>query len=444
MRFGTDGIRGVANEALTPELALAVGRATARVLGGPKIAVGQDPRRSGAMLEAAFIAGVCAEGVDVERLGVVPTPTVAFQSQVVGCPAAMISASHNPFSDNGIKVFAPGGVKLTDGVQNELEAVLGEVMSGRSESAGPTGVDVGSVADVAVVGRYIDHVVEAVAADSLRGMSVVLDCANGAASSVASEAFIRAGASPIVIHAEPDGCNINRQCGSTHPESLQEAVRAHGAACGFAFDGDADRVLAVDASGRLIDGDQLIALAAIDRKGRGELAHDSVVVTVMSNLGFRLGMARAGIAVVDTAVGDRYVLEAMDSGGFVLGGEQSGHIIFRDRATTGDGVLSALTVASIMARDGKGLGELADSAMTRFPQILRNVRIAAPMPDVVERISGELAAASEALGDEGRVLVRPSGTEPVVRVMVEAIVPEHAELWASTLVGAVEALSPQS
>lgn len=437
MRFGTDGIRGVANAQLTPELALAIGRAAARVLGGPVITVGRDPRWSGPMLEAAFVAGACAEGVSVELLGVVPTPAVALRSETANCPAAMISASHNPFGDNGIKLFAPGGLKLSDEVQALLEA---ELDAAGAKADAPTGRDVGTVGTYDVAPDYVRHVGESIPDGALAGLKVVLDCGNGASSDVASTVFTRLGAEVVALHVTPDGSNINDASGSTHPESLRTAVVAEGAQLGFAFDGDADRMLAVDHQGRLIDGDQLIAVAAVDLKRRGLLVNDTVVVTVMSNLGFRIGMAAEGIEVVDTAVGDRYVLEALDQGGHVLGGEQSGHIIFRDRATTGDGVLSAVVIAEIVARTGRPLADLADAAMTRLPQVLRNVRIQAPMPDVTDRIADELTAAAAALGADGRVLVRPSGTEPVVRVMVEAVDAVTAQQWCDHLVQVVETL----
>ena len=438
VRFGTDGIRGVANEQLTPELALAIGRAAARVLGGPRLVVGRDPRRSGPMLEAAFVAGVCSEGVSVELLGVVPTPAVALRSERSSSPAAMISASHNPFGDNGIKLFAPGGLKLSDQVQAEVEAVL-------AERDGPTGAPVvgagvGEIDTFDVGPDYLAHIAESLEGRRLEGLSIVLDTANGASSAYAAGLFAELGATVEAINTAPDGVNINESAGSTHPEGLQRRVLDVGADLGFAFDGDADRMLAVDSAGRLIDGDQLMAIAAADMKSRGVLRGNTVVVTVMTNLGFRIGMRALGIDVIDTAVGDRFVLEALDAGRYALGGEQSGHLIFRDRATTGDGLLSAAVIADIVSRSGVPLAELADSVMSRLPQVLRNVRIAAPMPDVAERMAGPLAEASEALGDTGRVLVRPSGTEPVVRVMVEAVDAATADDWCDRLVAVVEGL----
>ncbi|MFN8050372.1 MAG: phosphoglucosamine mutase [Acidimicrobiales bacterium] len=440
MRFGTDGIRGVANSELTPELALRVGRAAARVLGGPVITVGRDPRRSGPMIEAAFVAGACSEGVSVELLGVVPTPAVAYHSQTAHRPAAMISASHNPFGDNGIKLFAPGGLKLSNEVQGRIEAVLDELLAGDTSPDVPVGAAVGTVGTHDVAADYRAHIEASVGESALSGLNVVLDCGNGAASAFAEATFAELGATVTAINVHPDGRNINDGGGSTDLAGLQAAVVERGADVGFAFDGDADRMLAVDAGGRVADGDQLLAIAAADLKGRGRLTHDTVVVTVMSNLGFRIGMRRLGIEVVDTAVGDRFVLEALDAGGFVLGGEQSGHLIFRDRATTGDGLLSAVVVADIVARAGVGLAELVDATMTRLPQVLLNVAIGAPMPDVADRIADDLARAAAELGESGRVLVRPSGTEPVVRVMVEATEVATAQRWADDLAAAVGAL----
>jgi phosphoglucosamine mutase len=439
MRFGTDGVRGLANVELTPELATIIGRAAARVLGGPRFLIGRDPRRSGPMLEAALAAGVAAEGVDVELLGVLPTPAVARLSALDGMPSAMISASHNPAPDNGIKLFSAGGLKLGDDVQTRLEAEMDAVAAGRVGS--PTGAELGVVrhAERESTERYEAATVAAVEGRRLDGLAVVLDCANGAASTVAPDVFRRLGADVTVIHAAPDGLNINERCGSTHPGDLADAVVESGAAMGFAFDGDADRVLAIDRAGRLIDGDQLIALSALDLRRRGRLREDTVVVTVMANLGFRQGMTAAGIDVVETAVGDRYVLEALDQGGWSLGGEQSGHLIFRDLATTGDGLLSAVLVADVALRAGRGLGELADEAMTRLPQVLRNVRLAARPPDLLDRVAPAVERATAALGGSGRVLLRPSGTEPVVRVMVEAPELAEAERWAEELATAVAA-----
>lgn len=440
LKFGTDGVRGVANRELTPELALTLGRAAARVLGGDRWLIGRDPRRSGALLAGALAAGLASEGVEVVDLGIVPTPGVAYLSAADGVPAAMISASHNPFADNGIKLFAAGGRKLADEVEEQLEAELSAIAAQGDSRPRPEGAAVGTiVADATAVARYRDHLVQAVVAPgALAGVRLVLDAANGAASALAADVYEALGAEVIALHHQPDGININDACGSTHPEDLQAAVLAHGAHAGLAFDGDADRVLAVDAEGRLVDGDEIIGICAIDLHERGLLDHGTVVVTVMANLGFRQGMARRGIAVETTAVGDRYVLEALDAGGHVLGGEQSGHVIFRRLASTGDGMLTGLCLLDVVARSGRPLAELAAAAMTRLPQVLVNVRTARRDPGLLGLVADDVAAAEARLGDRGRVLLRPSGTEPVVRVMVEAPTAAEADEVAVTLAAAVE------
>jgi phosphoglucosamine mutase len=462
VRFGTDGVRGVANSELTPELALALGRAAARVLGGDRYAVGRDTRRSGPMLEAALAAGLASEGADVTVLGVVPTPEVAWWSADRRAPAAMVSASHNPFGDNGIKLFAPGGRKLTDAVEERLEAELARLTGievpgvaaaelavaagvGPARAEVPTGVGVGEIhAASGDHAGYAAAVVASLEGRRLDGMTAVVDCANGAASVVAPRVLAGLGVDVHVVHDRPDGTNINDGCGSTHPEHLARTVVERGADLGIAFDGDADRVMLVDAAGEVVDGDQIIALCAIDRRARGVLTGDSVVVTVMSNLGFRLAMDRQGIKVVETRVGDRYVLEALEAGGLSLGGEQSGHVIFPDvagLATTGDGLLTALQALDVVVRSGRTLAELAADAMTRLPQVLRNVRVVGRAAAVVERLAGDIAAVEARLGAEGRVLVRPSGTEPLVRVMAEAPTAAEADRAVDELVRAVEALS---
>jgi len=441
LKFGTDGVRGVANQDLTPELVLALGRAAARVLPAWEFAVGRDTRRSGPLLEGALVAGLAAEGADVVTLGVVPTPAVAWVAARDGIAGAVISASHNPFADNGVKLFGPGGRKLGDDVERELEAELHRILQHEVVPEARIGDAVGTVragepdveAWAAAVGASIDG-------RRLDGLTIVVDCANGAASH-AGPAVLRAlGAEVHVIHDQPDGTNINAGCGSTHPEDLQRAVVELGAAAGIAFDGDADRCLAVDADGRLVDGDQIIAICALDRHQRGLLAADTVVVTVMTNLGFRLGMAERGIQVLDVPVGDRYVLEAIEDGDLSLGGEQSGHVIFRDHATTGDGILTAVQLLDVVARSGRPLGALADEAMTRLPQVLRNVRVDGDARAAVAAVSDEVDAVARQLGDRGRVLVRPSGTEPLVRVMAEAPTTEEAEAAVGRLVAALEAL----
>ena len=457
LKFGTDGVRGVANSELTPELALALGRAAVRVLGGDRFAVGRDTRRSGPMLEAALAAGLAAEGADVTLLGVVPTPEVAWWSATEHAPAAMVSASHNPFADNGIKLFSAGGRKLSDAVEQQLELelqhILGAVVSSGTPAADGggaagddgrrvlTGAELGDIrAAMGAHDGYAAAVVASIEGRRLDGLTAVVDCANGSNSVVAPRVLRDLGVDLEVLHAAPDGTNINAGCGSTHPGDLSRAVVARGADLGVAFDGDADRVLLVDAAGELVDGDQIIALCAIDRHERGTLADDSVVVTVMTNLGFRLAMEERGIQVVETKVGDRYVLEALAAGGLSLGGEQSGHVIFPELATTGDGLLTAVQALDVVARAGRPLAALAADAMTRLPQVLRNVRVAERDPAIADHLAADIAVVEKRLGPRGRVLVRPSGTEPLVRVMAEAPTAAEAEAAVDELIRAVEAL----
>ncbi len=446
MRFGTDGVRGVANAELSPEYSLLVGRAAARVLGGGRFIVGRDTRRSGTLIEAAISAGLCSEGCDVELIGVVPTPAVAALSTHESCAAVMISASHNSFPDNGIKLFAAGGAKLSDEIQARIEAEIDSIRTGDDTTDRPTGAKVGMIRhrESSATEQYESTILAALEGRSLEGLSIVLDCANGSNSVIAAEVMSRAGANVTAIHAEPDGVNINEACGSTHPESLQASVVRLGADVGFAFDGDADRVLAVDRTGEVIDGDQLIAVTAIDFRERGHLRNNQVVITVMSNLGFRLGMTAAGIEVIETAVGDRYVLEALDQCNASLGGEQSGHIIFRDLATTGDGLLSALVVSDVVVRRARSLKELADAAMTKLPQVLHNVRMAKRPHNILALVADEVARHEAELGDTGRVLIRLSGTEPLVRVMVEAPDERMAARIAGELVDHVVSFDPDS
>ena len=441
LKFGTDGVRGVANAELTPELVLALGRAAARVLGGFTFLVGRDTRASGSLIQAALSAGLASEGVDVVDLGVIPTPGVAALSAERKVAAAVISASHNPFADNGIKIFAPGGRKLTDEVERRLEDELARVTAGDAPADLPVGAAVGRL-------RYDDDAIEwyrrrleaSLGGRRLDGLRIVLDMANGAAVTTAVGVFRAVGADVVATADSPDGTNINSGVGATAPEALAAKVTECGAHLGLAFDGDADRVIAVDADGGIVDGDHIMAICAIDLHERGSLRGDTVAVTVMTNLGFRLAMAERGIAVHETPVGDRYVLEALEAGSWSLGGEQSGHIIFRDLATTGDGVLTGLQLAEVVARSGRPLSELAAAAMTRLPQVLKNVRIAkkgfaADAPEV----ESEVRAVEAELGDHGRVLLRPSGTEPLIRVMVEAPTHEQAERAADRLVAVVSA-----
>ncbi len=438
--FGTDGVRGLANGPLTAELALGLGAAAARVLvdhGGydrqrPLAVVGRDPRISGQFLEHAVVAGLAGAGVDVLRLRVLPTPGVAYFTDALGADVGVvISASHNAMPDNGIKFLSRGGVKLDDSVEREIEACLGQ------DWERPTGADVGRVRPYApTVEEYAGHLVGTLDR-SLGGLRVVLDCAHGAASEVGPRALAAAGVEVVTIGAEPDGLNINDGYGSTDLARLQRAVVDQGAHAGFAVDGDADRCLAVDATGAVVDGDQVMAILAVAMRDQGRLAHDTLVATVMSNLGLVQAMRKAGIEVRQTAVGDRYVLEDMRSGGYNLGGEQSGHVIMRDHATTGDGLLTALHVLQQMVATGRSLRDLA-SIVTRLPQVLVNVAGVDQSrcetdPGLAEAVAVEAAR----LGDTGRVLLRPSGTEPLVRVMVEAPTAEEADGVADRLAAVV-------
>ncbi|HEY1734083.1 MAG TPA: phosphoglucosamine mutase [Acidimicrobiales bacterium] len=438
-RFGTDGVRGTANAELTAELALALGHAAARVLRAPTFVVGRDTRRSGPLLQAALSAGLAAEGADVVDVGVLPTPGVAYCAEQRAVPAAMVSASHNPFADNGIKLFGPGGTKLAVEVEASVEAAIDAVL-GADTVPGPTGRGVGTIAsDGGAAAAYGRHLAGALDGRRLDGLRVVLDCANGAAADVAPTTFEALGAQVTTVACDPDGANINDGCGSTHPDALAAAVLATGAGLGLAFDGDADRVVAVDHTGSVVHGDRLMALFALDLASRDELTGNTVVVTVMTNLGFRLAMTERGIRVLETPVGDRHVLMALEADGLALGGEQSGHIVFRHRATTGDGVLSGLLLADLLVRSGRSLPELADGLMEQLPQVLVNVRVTDA--DRLSDAGPVWAAVREAearLGDAGRVLLRPSGTEPLVRVMVEAATEDEAADVAQSLAGVVE------
>jgi phosphoglucosamine mutase len=438
--FGTDGVRGVANRDLTAELALGLSAAAARVLGEsgvaagsrPTAVVGRDPRASGEFLEAAVVAGLAAAGVDVVRVGVLPTPAVAYLTAALDADlGVMLSASHNPAPDNGIKFFTRGGHKLPDAVEDAIEARLGESWD-RPVTGG-----VGRVRDaVDAPRRYMDYLLTTLP-NRLDGVRVVLDCANGAAAGIAPALLRAAGADVHAISCTPDGLNINDGCGSTHLENLQAAVVEHRADAGLAFDGDADRCLAVDATGAVVDGDQILAVLALAMRESGRLADDTVVVTVMTNLGFKLAMQDEGVKVVETGVGDRYVLEAMRNGGYSLGGEQSGHVVMLDHATTGDGALTGLHLIARIAATGTPLANLA-GIMRRLPQVLINVRgvdragVAGCAP-----LAEAVAAAEKELGVTGRVLLRPSGTEPVVRVMVEAASSGHARDVADGLADVV-------
>ncbi|MCW2782291.1 MAG: phosphoglucosamine mutase [Marmoricola sp.] len=434
--FGTDGVRGLANGELTAELALDLSVAAAHVLGEagvfnghrPLAVVGRDTRISGQFLEAAVVAGLASAGVDVLLLGELPTPGVAWLTGSLGADlGVMISASHNPMPDNGIKFFARGGLKLDDAIEIAIEKRLREPWDR------PTGGGVGRVrVHESAVAEYAAHLTSTIT-HPLSGVKVVLDCANGAAWAVGPKALTDAGAEVIAICAEPDGLNINDGCGSTHLGVLQKAVLHHGADAGFALDGDADRCLAVDARGEIVDGDQLLAILALSLRDQAGLKSDTVVVTVMSNLGFVQAMKAAGIGVRQTKVGDRYVLEAMRVSGYTLGGEQSGHVIMSEHATTGDGILAALHVLDRMASTGSSFAELA-GVMSRLPQVLVNVpNVDKARADEDALLAAAVAEAEAELGDGGRVLLRPSGTEPLVRVMVEAGTADEAQTIADRL-----------
>ncbi|MBL7501588.1 phosphoglucosamine mutase [Frankia sp. CNm7] len=463
--FGTDGVRGVANADLTAELALRLAEAAVEVLtehraasareetravsapeavtgsaraGRPVVVVGRDTRPSGEFLEAAVVAGLASRGADVIRVGVVPTPTVAHIVAATGADlGVMLSASHNPMPDNGIKLFAAGGHKLPDEVEDEIEARLASPPGER-----PTGAAVGRVRDepgyiAGLVDGYVRHLLSTLPV-SLDGLRVVVDCAQGAASALAPKVLRAAGAEVVALHADGDGERINDGSGATHLDSLRAAVVARGADAGIAHDGDADRCLAVDAAGEVVDGDQIMAVCALALAERGELTDRRVVVTVMSNLGFHQAMREAGIEALATPVGDRYVLAEMRRVGVALGGEQSGHVVFLRHATTGDGLLTALALLGRMRETGQPLGELA-KVMTRLPQVLVNVRgVDRAGVSASAALAAAVAAAEAELGDEGRVLLRPSGTEPLVRVMVEAPTDAQAREVATRLAEVVE------
>ena len=430
LKFGTDGVRAEALTVLTAEFVERLGAAAAQVLGSGPWLIGRDTRESGPELADALERGLSlVGGAKVTSAGMLPTPALAWLAAVSGYPAAMITASHNPWQDNGVKIFAPGGLKLADEVERSIEAAIAHpVAPGLPTFAG------GHVTTSALIdpgAAYVRHLVGLTG--SLDGLRIVLDCANGAMSAVAPAAFRALGAEVAVIHDQPDGRNINDRCGATHVQSLSAAVVAEGAAMGLAFAGDGDRVIAVDHLGRTVDGDRLIALAALQLLEEGRLHHDTVVVTVMSNLGFHKAMAAAGIHVVTTAVGDRYVLEALDAGGFSVGGEQSGHIIYRDLATTGDGLLAGLRLAEFVHHHHRSLAELAADVMVSYPQVLVNVKVAERHPRVADELAAEIAAAEARLDGDGRILVRASGTEPLIRVMVEAATDELARAVADDL-----------
>ena len=439
--FGTDGVRGLAGVDVTADLALNLAQAAAKVLGRtareqsrkPLAIVARDPRISGEFISAAVAAGLASSGVDVLDAGVIPTPAAAYLVADRGADfGVMVSASHNPAADNGIKFFAAGGRKLPDDIENEIESALGE------PHLTPTGEQVGSIHRFAdAEDRYVVHLLGTLDT-RLDGLHIVLDCAHGAASGISPEVFTDAGAKVTAIGNDPDGLNINHGVGSTHLQPLIDAVKAEGAHLGIAHDGDADRCLAVDANGEIVDGDHIMAILALSMSRRGKLKHNTLVTTVMSNLGLRLAMADNGIDIVETGVGDRYVLEVINADGYTLGGEQSGHVIMSDYATTGDGILTGLHIAAELNRTGKSLAELKQ-CMKVYPQVLVNVKdVDRAKAAADEVIASAVAQAEIALGGQGRVLVRPSGTEPLVRVMVEAADHDTAQQLADDIAAVVK------
>ena len=439
--FGTDGVRGLANKDITSESALKLAQAAAIVLGEqarargqkPIAVIGRDPRISGEFLAAAISAGLASSGVDVFDASVIPTPATSFLTADLDADfGVMISASHNPAPDNGIKFFSRGGHKLDDALEDAIEKALS------AKPLTPIGAEIGHVKEFAdAKSRYLVHL-QGTLPNSLKGIKVVVDCANGAASDIAPKAFRDAGAEVVVIGNEPDGYNINLGCGSTHLSALQAAVVEHGADVGIAHDGDADRTLAVDATGAIVDGDQIMAILAVAAKARGDLSRNTLVATVMSNLGLKIAMKQAGIEMIETKVGDRYVLEVIREGGYTLGGEQSGHLIFARHATTGDGILTGLQLLAQMSSTGKSLQELA-SAMKVYPQVLINVpEVDKSKVNSDPELQKVVQEAKSELGETGRVLLRASGTEPLVRVMVEAQDAGTAQSWAERIARVVE------
>ena len=440
LTFGTDGVRGEFGKELTENYAANLAEVAAQVLQCNLVVIGRDTRESGVLLETAITKALATMGVEVQLMGVAPTPAIAFAARKHGVVAIAITASHNLYQDNGIKIFGAGGCKLSDAEQESIE----QAMLARGENAKAADNMVSSsaksgVARPELLQEYCDWLVGLVRPGALKNLHVALDCANGAFSHVAPEVFSKLGATVTTINATPDGRNINLQCGATHPEPLSEVVKSVGAHFGIAFDGDGDRLIAVDGNAQIVDGDHLLAISALDMKHRGTLHNNKVVVTVMTNIGFHQAMKNAGIEVVTTPVGDRSVLLALDDESLSLGGEQSGHIIYRDLATTGDGLLAAVSLAALIAESKKSLSEIANTAMTSFPQVLINLRVGKRVDGVDQLFKSEIAAAEKTLGASGRVLVRASGTEPMVRVMVEAPQQDIAEKVAATLAEAITA-----
>ena len=436
LTFGTDGVRGEFGKELTESYAARLAEVVAQVLQCKKVVIGRDTRESGVLLEAAIATALTSHGVEVLLMGVAPTPAIAFAARQHDVVAFAITASHNLYQDNGLKIFVAGGCKLSDADQQRIERELaaGAEMAGGFGRAGIT-----SVVRPELLQEYCDWLIGSMQPDGLKNLHVALDCANGAYSNVAPEVLTKLGATVTTINATPDGRNINLQCGATYPAMLSAVVKNVGAHFGIAFDGDGDRLIAIDGNGEIVDGDHLLAISALEMKRQGTLRNNKVVVTVMTNIGFHQAMKQAEIEVVTTPVGDRSVLIALEQGSLSLGGEQSGHIIYRDLSTTGDGVFAALTLASLVVSSKKSLSEIASQAMTSFPQVLINLRVSRRVVDVDQLFKNEIATAEKSLGGLGRVLVRASGTEPMVRVMVEAQQQHVAETVAATLADAITA-----
>lgn len=448
LTFGTDGVRGEFGKELTERYAASLAEVVAQILQCKVVVVGRDTRESGVLLELAITKALMGRGVEVQLMGVAPTPAIAFAARQHNVVAIAITASHNLYQDNGIKIFGAGGRKLSDDEQQRIEhemslrdGATGNVESNMAPSAivGAASSTTNSVARPELLQEYCDWLVASVRHGALENLHIALDCANGAFSMLAPEVFSKLGATVTTMNATPDGRNINLRCGATHPEPLSEVVKSVGAHFGVAFDGDGDRLIAVDELGRIVDGDHLLAISALQMKQQGTLRNNKVVVTVMTNIGFHQAMKGAGIEVVTTPVGDRSVLVALEENSLSLGGEQSGHIIYRDFATTGDGLFAAIKLAVFVADSKKLLSEIAEQAMTSFPQVLINLRVAKRVDAIDQMFKGEIETAQKSLGDSGRVLVRASGTEPMVRVMVESQQQSTAEKVAATLADAISA-----
>jgi len=437
LQFGTDGVRGEFGTELTTEYVGALARVVAKVLQCKLVVIGRDTRESGPALESAITKSLTHLGVEVHLMGIAPTPAIAHAAASKNVVAMAITASHNPYQDNGVKIFGSGGRKLTDDEESRIETALATEMKSQStDELAKTGL----VQDrVDYLDQYRASLIATVPKNSLAKLRITIDCANGALSTVAPDVFGALGAVVTTINATPNGQNINHECGATNPVGLSDTVRQFGADLGIAFDGDGDRLIAIDGTGTVVDGDHLLAISAREMKRQGTLRNNAVAVTVMTNIGFHRAMKQSGIDVLTTPVGDRAVLTAIQDNDLSLGGEQSGHIIYRDSATTGDGLLAAIRLATLVAGATKSFSEIASDAMTSFPQVLINVRVANRATDIEQMFSVEISQAQQILADNGRVLVRQSGTEPVVRVMVEASTQDAAQSVATTLADAITA-----